>query len=199
MNKSEKYTEMLQESKGYTDMLQDLLSLFQSVSQRINEQREASFGDCLYNIISDRQAADKMTAKCDRLTGTKIRAIRQFRKMPTKYLATACGVTPACIRFYERGEREPDETMLGMIAKQLDVPPSAIREHNLNSPNDCIHVLFEIEELGLFDSATFQDFIKFWKIKRQQLASGELTEEEYRQWKYELFVSEFFDIRGGKA
>lgn len=172
MNKTEQYSEMLKE----------LLFLFQSEQ----EQHEKAVSDCINELTQGWYESDVMQHTIT--TGTKIRDIRQFRDKTRTEIAAQCDITRSAIGYYEHDIRIPDEATLAHIADKLDVPPSTLQERNLCSLNDCIHILFEIEDTGAFHSHLFRDVLALWKIKRDQLAAGELTQEEYQKWKWELSV-----------
>ena len=161
----------------YSEMLKELLFLFQSGQD-----------ECIDKLMQSWNELDVMQSVIT--TGTKIRDIRQFRDKTRLGIAVKCDVTRSALGHYERGTRFPDEATLAKIADQLDVPPATLQERHLSSLDDCIHALFEIEDTGAFHSLLFQDVLALWKVKREQLAAGELTQEEYQKWKWELRITQ---------
>ncbi len=170
----------------FIEMLNEILSLFQRVKeeQQVNQIDGIDCIHCLANIIPDSNSFNALS------TGKKIRSIRMRKKISVLDVADTCRLSKAAILHYENDIRKPSAAVLTSIADQLNVPPSTLVEYNLHSLNNCIHALFEIEESGAFNSQIFREALALWESKRAQLASGELTAEEYQTWKWEFCISE---------
>ena len=176
----------MRDTAQYIEMLKELLSLIQDVEDKQCANSLVGI-DCVNSIANAMYHA----APSDGLsTGKKIRKIRQHRDMSTDEMGKYLRMTGSAIRHYENDARTPSDVVLILIADQLGVSPSALMERNLHSLNDCVHALFDIEDFGAFNSQEFRDAIALWHIKRAQLASGEITEDEYLEWKWKLTLPE---------
>lgn len=142
--------------------------------------------------------------------GDRIKRMRNFRKMTMKELGMAVGFdeSSADVRIaqYENNSRAPKEELLRKIAKALNVNYRNLYEPAPRSLEDIMYTLFELEEhhpsmrlLDVVDNTdedfpeerisicfrnrTFESFLKEWQLRRRQLDSGEITKEEYIEWK----------------
>ena len=111
------------------------------------------------------------------------------------------GLTESAIRNYERGIRTPGDQQIGRIAEALDVSADSIREIGMSGVRGALEVLFRYEwELGLMPVVTGDGVavapdpkeegsqkaaqaLKAWKRMRDQLAAGEIDEDDYEVWK----------------
>jgi len=138
--------------------------------------------------------------------GERIRYIRNLRGMTQKYLGMAIGFNEktAEVRMaqYEAGARTPKEKMIADFAHFLEVSPRALTVPDISSYVSLAHTLFTLEDLyGIkiknFDgelcltldkhSRSFSsmfDIFSAWSKEAEKLQSGEITEEEYDQWRY---------------
>ena len=64
----------------------------------------------------------------------KIRDLRKSRRLTQKELADAAGLSIDTISRYERGDREPRITEMGMIAKALGCPAKDILMDDVPDP-----------------------------------------------------------------
>ena len=135
--------------------------------------------------------------------GERIQRIRHFRKMTQSQLGEAVDLSDVRIRQYEIGNRTPKEEMIEKIAKALNCNFRSIYEPTLYAAEDVMFTLFELDEhydLSLyevkdhedptakhiavgFDYYLLDDFLNSWKKKKEELASGKITREEYFEWK----------------
>jgi transcriptional regulator with XRE-family HTH domain len=69
-----------------------------------------------------------------RTIGTRLKAVRESGGWTQEQLAEAIGVTPHTISQYERGEQSPRLTTLLRIASAFSVPPGALVDIALPSP-----------------------------------------------------------------
>ena len=142
--------------------------------------------------------------------GDRIKRIRNLRGLTQKELGMSIGFDEktADVRMaqYESGTRTPKEEMLKKIAKVLDVNFRSIYEPTLYSAEDVMYTLFELDEQynGLtiydvednsdpyypekhksicFNARILDDLFAEWQIRKQELAEGKITREEYIEWK----------------
>lgn len=131
--------------------------------------------------------------------GERIKRIRNFRKWTQAQLGKAVGLSDVRIRQYEIGNRIPKENMIQELAKALDCNYHSIYEPSLYAAEDVMYTLFELDEhydMNLyevanpgdptekhiavgFDYSLLDDFLSNWKKKKEDLASGKITKEEY--------------------
>ncbi|MDD3244363.1 MAG: helix-turn-helix transcriptional regulator [Eubacteriales bacterium] len=142
--------------------------------------------------------------------GDRIKRARNFRKMTMMELGLAVGFdeNSADVRIaqYENNSRKPKEDLLRKIAEALDVNYRSLYEPTLYAAEDIMYMLFELDEhypsIRLFDVVDDTDaddpekriavcfryklvesFLKEWKLRKEQLASGEICQAEYEEWK----------------
>lgn len=129
------------------------------------------------------------------MIGKRIRFIRKQRGMTMKYLGTAVGLpkSSADIRIsqYESGTRTPKAELLSRIANVLDVSPDALAVPELDSIAGVMHTLFIIEDLYRFrfvlidsKSDELNKAINEWQRKFESYTKGEISKEEYDNWRY---------------
>lgn len=104
---------------------------------------------------------------------------------------------------YESGTRTPKADLTSTLAHTLDVSPQALDVPDIDSDIGLMHTLFALEDLrGLkiceadgeiclrLDKSrgrTYDDMIKMltaWREQAAKLEAGEITKEEYDQWRY---------------
>ena len=139
-------------------------------------------------------------------TGERIRRIRTMRGMTLKYLGESVGFpeNTADIRMaqYESGTRTPKADLTEKIASALDVVPETLAVPDIESYIGVIHTLFALEDnFGLKidklndevcirldkDSTEFFNMVtmfKAWEQQAEKLRAGEITKEEYDNWRY---------------
>lgn len=138
--------------------------------------------------------------------GERIRFIRNLRGMTQKYLGMAIGFNEktAEVRMtqYESGARTPKEKMIADFAELLEVCPQALTVPDIESYIGLAHTLFTLEdlygikitnndgELSLTldrESKSFHsmfDIFDAWSREAEKLKNGEITKEEYDDWRY---------------
>ncbi len=110
-----------------------------------------------------------------RLMGRRIRDLRQRRGLTQRELAELSGLSESALRSYELGDRFPKERHLDRIARALRVRPEVFEDHDITTVDQVIHALFNLEEqFGLVPNG---------ERRREQLDAGEMTPDEYRDWK----------------
>ena len=139
--------------------------------------------------------------------GDRIKRVRKFRGMTQKELGMTIGFDEktADIRVaqYESGTRTPKEDILKKITEALDVNYRSIYEPSLYAAEDVMYTLFELDEhyggtslyeveddeyddkhmAVCFNARILDGFMREWQIRKQQLVDGEITKEEYTEWK----------------
>lgn len=139
--------------------------------------------------------------------GERIRFIRNLRGMTQKWLGMAVGFPEktADIRMaqYESGTRTPKADLTNSIAAALDVSPSALDVPNIENYNGIMHTLFALEDLYGFRIDTLNDEVcirlekdngteyitmlemfSAWQKQAEKYRSGEISKEEYDNWRY---------------
>jgi transcriptional regulator with XRE-family HTH domain len=139
--------------------------------------------------------------------GERIRFIRNLRGMTQKYLGMAIGFPErtADIRMaqYESGTRTPKDDLTNNLANVLEVSPQALDLPNIDSEIGLMHTLFALEDIyGLkigeiegevclrLDKnrgttyVSMFDMLNAWRQEAAKLETGEITKEEYDQWRY---------------
>ncbi|MDO4851156.1 MAG: helix-turn-helix transcriptional regulator [Actinomycetota bacterium] len=128
--------------------------------------------------------------------GARIREIRERRGMTQRELAERSGMTESAMRSYELGYRMPSEAQVRLMAKALGVRPEAFADCKARSYVEVVHLLFHLEgDLGIAPIAgeaavragkrgsAIELALIDWGEKRAELEAGEITQEEYEDWK----------------
>ena len=139
--------------------------------------------------------------------GERIRFLRNLRGMTQKYLGMKIGFTEqtAEVRMaqYENGARTPKEKMVADFANELDVRPQALAVPDIDTDIGLMHTLFTLEDLrgltvGEIDGelclrldkskgttyVAMLEMLSAWQEQAAKLKAGEITKEEYDQWRY---------------
>lgn len=139
--------------------------------------------------------------------GERIRFIRNLRGMTQKWLGMAIGFDEktADVRLaqYESGTRTPKENVTKALAQILEVRPEALTVPDIDTYIGLMHTLFTLEDVyGLkinnldgeicltLDKTkgttytTMYDMFHAWQQQAAKLETGEITKEEYDQWRY---------------
>ena len=139
--------------------------------------------------------------------GERIRFFRNLKGMTQKYLGVKLGFTEktADIRMaqYESGSRTPKEDLTNELAELFGVSASALNVPDIESYNGLMHTLFALEDLyGIkvaeingevcltLDKDTGGNYITMfemfsaWKDQAEKLKNGEISKEEYDNWRY---------------
>ncbi len=139
--------------------------------------------------------------------GERIRFFRNLRGMTQKYLGMQVGFPEktADIRMaqYESGSRTPKADLTNNLANIFGVSTSALTVPDIDSYNGLMHTLFTLEDLygfriGKLDDElcirldkgmgtnylTMFDMFSAWQEQAEKLKNGEITKEEYDQWRY---------------
>lgn len=139
--------------------------------------------------------------------GERIHFIRNLRGLTQKLLGIAVGLPEksADVRMaqYETGNRTPKADLTQKLANVLDVSPMALDVPNIDSYLGLMHTLFALEDIyGLkigeidgevclrLDKSNISsyknlfDMFTSWQEQAAKLQSGEITKEQYDQWRY---------------
>ena len=136
---------------------------------------------------------------CVATTGENIRRYRKAHGLSAARLAEMVGLTESAILHYERGIRTPGESQLEKIARALNVSPRMLEDHKIESARDRVGALLQMEgDFGIVpdmcDGGLWIDpkarnaqkaveAINAWGEVRHRLITGEITQEEYDDWK----------------
>lgn len=139
--------------------------------------------------------------------GERIKFMRNLRGMTQKYLGMAVGfdAKTADVRMaqYESGTRTPKADLTKSLANALDVSPHALEVPDIDSNVGLMHTLFTLEDLrglkidmvdGILclrpDKSNGKAYDEMgrmlspWYEQAAKLKTGEITKEEYDQWRY---------------
>lgn len=139
--------------------------------------------------------------------GERIRFLRNLRGMTQKYLGMKIGFSESTAEVrmaqYENGARTPKEKMVADFANVLDVSPHALTVPDIDTDIGLMHTLFTLEDLrglkiGEIDGEVclrldkskgmtyvgMLDMFMAWQKEAEKLKAGEITKEEYDQWRY---------------
>jgi len=139
--------------------------------------------------------------------GERIRFIRNLRGMTQKFLGLQVGFSErtADIRMaqYESGSRTPKADLVEKLADALNVSTEALNVPNIDSYTGLMHTLFALEDLYGFKIdrldgeicirlnkqigstyAKMSGLIQPWEEMAQKYRNGEISREEYDQWRY---------------
>ena len=145
--------------------------------------------------------------------GERIRFIRNLRGMTQKFLGLQVGFSErtADIRMaqYESGSRTPKADLVELLADALDVSAEALNVPNIDSYTGLMHTLFALEDLYGFkidrldgeicirinrqNGPTFAKMtglLEPWEEMAQKYRNGEISREDYDQWRYRYPRSE---------
>lgn len=130
------------------------------------------------------------------IDGKKLKELRLLRSLTQKELAIKSGLTDAAIRNYELGNRSPNKEQLDKIAEALKCHPSALIDHNLFTYIDIYQIIFDLEDYYRFRpvveggsrfllsiDSDFDNFLVEWDEMRKKHYNGEITDDEFRDWK----------------
>ncbi|MDL2237359.1 helix-turn-helix domain-containing protein [Christensenellaceae bacterium OttesenSCG-928-K19] len=138
--------------------------------------------------------------------GDRIKFFRNLRGMTQKWLGMTVGFDEktADVRMaqYESGTRTPKEKLTDDLARTLDVSPQALTVPDIDTYNGLMHTLFALEDMyGLKISQldgtlcltldrdnpayrTMFDMLNSWLKESEKLQDGEITTDEYDEWRY---------------
>ena len=139
--------------------------------------------------------------------GERIRFFRNLKGMTQKYLGMQVGFPEktADIRMaqYESGSRTPKADLTNNLANVFGVSTSALTIPDIDNYNSLMHTLFTLEDLYGFRIDKLDDELRIclgrgvgtnylkmfdmfssWQEQAKKLKNGEITKEEYDNWRY---------------
>lgn len=136
--------------------------------------------------------------------GEKIRLYRVLRGYKQEELGKMVGLNGDRIQKYENSTRTPKVALLTKLADALDVDVGALSRIEINSEEDIMHILFELEDRYdiaikkddravaiVFENnnSVINDCLDFWYMNRQALYDADLSDnkepqtKEYKLWR----------------
>lgn len=141
--------------------------------------------------------------------GDSIKKIRNLRGMTQKELGLAIGFgeKTADVRMaqYESGTRTPKEDTVIKIAEVLNVNPDYLVAPSLVDPKQLMYVLLRLDDndeitfeeleytseeskplkhIGIYLNRSYMElYLEEWAKRKKELSTGEITPEEYEEWK----------------
>ena len=139
--------------------------------------------------------------------GKRIKFFRNRKGMKQKELGELLGflgkTSDVRVAQYETEARTPKADLVKEMAQIFGVSPRAINVPNIDSYLGLMHTLFALEDMygikiGEIDGevclrldkstgstySTMFDMFHAWQEQAEKLKSGEITQEEYDQWRY---------------
>lgn len=139
--------------------------------------------------------------------GKRIRFFRNRKSMTQKQLGEILGflgkTSDVRVAQYESEARKPKLDLVKEMAHVFDVSPRALDVPDIDSYLGLMHTLFALEDMyglkiGEIDGevclrldkstgstySTMFDMFHAWQEQAEKLKSGEITQEEYDQWRY---------------
>ena len=103
----------------------------------------------------------------------RLKYLREEKKMTQKELAEKLGVSPSAIGMYESDKRNPDTSMLNIMANFFDVSVdyilgrTNIRKNTIeqNEPTIALHSDYEYDDLPQEAKDEINNFIEYIKVK----------------------------------
>lgn len=136
----------------------------------------------------------------------RIRFLRKLRGLTRKNLGMKVGFPEKSaeprIAQYELGIRTPKLDMTAALASALEVSPQALTVPNIDTLTGVAHTLFALEDIyGLtvdldgtvclkpdirknLRAVELSRFLDAWRQEADKLQAGEISREEYDQWRY---------------
>lgn len=149
--------------------------------------------------------------------GKRIKLIRQLRGLTQRELGEQLGFSgkAADIRIaqYESETRKPKDKIAEAMAFRLDVPTFALDVPNIDHDYGILHTLFALEDEHGFmiedidgipcirmnkdhkNYLSFSQMLRRWSEQHQKLLNGEITKEEYDEWRYSYPASVAINTR----
>lgn len=134
--------------------------------------------------------------------GERIRYIRNLRGMTQKYIGFTKKTSDVRMAQYKSGSRTPKEKMIADLANVLEVCLQALTVPDIGNYIGLAHTLFALEDLyemkitnndgelclpldrGSKSYLSMFDIFDAWSKEAEKLKNGEITEDEYNNWRY---------------
>lgn len=145
--------------------------------------------------------------------GKRIKFFRTLKGLTQKQFGEALGfkgkTSDVRLAQYEAEARIPKEDLVKDMARILEVSPQALSVPEIDTYNGLLHTLFALEDMYGFKiseingelciyfdryskstSLSLQNMLYAWQKEAAKLESGEITKEEYDNWRYNYPRSE---------
>lgn len=144
------------------------------------------------------KAASNAATAEDLSTGQLIRYYRKRAGMTQAELADEVEMSEPGIRNYELGNRTPSKAQLSAIARGLGIEPEALVAYDISSAREALGALFQLEDsfgitpngdgsLSIDPKANgaqkMVQAIQAWHNAKEELESGEMSDDDYKSWK----------------
>lgn len=139
--------------------------------------------------------------------GKRIKFFRTLKGLTQKQFGEALGfkgkTSDVRLAQYEAEARIPKEDLVKDMARILEVNPQALTVPEIDTYNGLLHTLFALEDMYGFKISeidgqlcicldrhthpsylTLHDMLHTWQREVAKLESGEITKEEYDEWRY---------------
>ena len=136
--------------------------------------------------------------------GKRIRFFRKRAGMTQRELGLSVGFMPVSadvrIAQYENGSRTPKADLRLLLADALGVSSAALEYPEIETESDMMQTLFALEDycgltIAESEAGYYLEFpyngdllwqlgMDEWKNKQKRLRTGEITKEEYDDWRY---------------
>lgn len=141
----------------------------------------------------DSCGATRKESSFARFFGNALRNARMMRGMTQEQFSAELGISKYSIRAYEQGMRFPRYEMLDSICETLGISPEYLFCLGIMNANDFVHILFSLENRFhlcpekdgaiRFGMVEVQKAMGEWAEQYLVYTSGEITLEEYEDWK----------------
>ena len=134
--------------------------------------------------------------------GERIKQARKHRGFTQKELGMMVGfdekTADVRIAQYESSTRTPKTDMRNKLAEVLDINPRYFFDSHQYAAEDIIFLLFELDDSLMLELQPFErnrkvnihipnslvdEFLLEWMKLKRKLANGEITREQYTEWK----------------
>ena len=145
--------------------------------------------------------------------GQRIKFFRKFRGLTQKQFGEALGflgkTSDVRLAQYEAETRFPKEELVKDMARILNITPQALTVPEIDTYVGLMHTFFALEDmygikidkiggdlclrLDKFTNTSYLtmfDLLHTWQQEAAKLESGEITKEEYDEWRYNYPTSE---------
>lgn len=162
-----------------------------------------------YHLYNELMLAKKLCQerKQENMTiGKKIKLARSLMGLTTKEFGELVGLSDDRVRQYESDVRTPRKDKLKNFCDVLGVSESFFVNHHMETEEDIIHSLFELEKTcsievvqideenniyGIsFKDDIINEVLKEWCEKQELMKSGELSENDYALWQANFSTKE---------
>lgn len=113
--------------------------------------------------------------------GQRIQYFCRLRHMTQKQLGIAAQTADVRIAQYESGARTPKQKTICALASILQVSPAALSVPHVENETALLHILFALEDCC---QSVLCDTFSTWGCLMEKYKAGEITKEEYDEWRY---------------